>query len=210
MGERVDKAAAQSRRERAYEQKRRRIAAAAGALFQQNGFEATTTDQIAAHADVAKGTLFLYAPTKARLLVLVFETELDTAVAEAFAEVDPNGAPVETLLRIFGRLLDVYERDLDLSRRFVQEALFIGAHDPPYSAALETFYARLGELIAGWQASGKLLPDAPPPIIAATTFAIYFATLLGRLRGAFPDAASRDAMLAAGLSLHFRGLRSDN
>jgi AcrR family transcriptional regulator len=206
MQQQTDQKTTASRRARAHQLKRQRIAEAAGRLFHEQGFDATTTEQIAAAADVAKGTIFLYAPTKARLLVLVFETNLETAFEQAFAELPAGLPPVEALLSIFRRVYRVYEGDLDLSRRFVQEALFLTANDPPYSAVLDAFFARLVALIAGWQAAGHLLAVADPLLVTRTTFAIYFSILVGWLGGRIPDAATRDALLAAGLTLHFRGL----
>lgn len=53
------------RRERARQDKRERIMAAARELFAGHGVSGVTTQQIADRADVAIGTLYLYASTKA-------------------------------------------------------------------------------------------------------------------------------------------------
>ncbi|PPF45585.1 hypothetical protein C5B85_07500 [Pseudoclavibacter sp. AY1F1] len=44
---------------------------AAKALFTHHGISGVTTQQVADEADVAIGTLFLYAATKAELLIMV-------------------------------------------------------------------------------------------------------------------------------------------
>ena len=49
---------ASSRRERRKEETRRRLLTAAERLFHAKGFEATTVEEIAAAADIAKGTFF--------------------------------------------------------------------------------------------------------------------------------------------------------
>ena len=64
------------RRERNKAEKRDRIVSAASRLFAQHGFAATTTQQVAADADVADGTLFRYAPTKIELLLMVTNERL--------------------------------------------------------------------------------------------------------------------------------------
>src|SRR5215203_4820178 len=107
---------AMPRRERARQAKRRRIARAAAELFHEYGFDATTTEQIAERADVAKGTLFLYAKTKARLLLLVYETEIEDAVAKALRDLQPDAPIVDTLVTLFSRFFNMYERDIDLAR----------------------------------------------------------------------------------------------
>lgn len=66
-------AAAPGRRERAKADKRARILAAARALFEERGFERTSMSEVARAADVAQGTVFQYAATKAELLMMVAE-----------------------------------------------------------------------------------------------------------------------------------------
>src|SRR3954469_6796383 len=117
------------RRERARLAKRRRITLAAAELFHEHGFDATTTEQIAERADVAKGTIFLYAKTKARLLLLVYEAEIEDAVAAALGDLRPNAPIVETLVALFGRFFQMYERDIGLARRFAQELMLAAPDD---------------------------------------------------------------------------------
>jgi len=64
-------AQALGRRERNKQEKLERITAAARELFAEHGVDDVTTQQIADRADVGSGTLFLYAKTKAELLLLV-------------------------------------------------------------------------------------------------------------------------------------------
>ena len=64
------------RRERNKAEKRRRIAEAAAALFAAQGYARTTTQQIAAAADVADGTIFRYASTKPELLLMVMNEQV--------------------------------------------------------------------------------------------------------------------------------------
>ena len=61
------------RRERKKEETRRRIFDAAIRLFADKGFEATTVDEIAEAADVAKGTFFNYFPRKEDIVHFLFE-----------------------------------------------------------------------------------------------------------------------------------------
>jgi AcrR family transcriptional regulator len=56
-------------RERKKQRTRSAIQDAALDLFEEQGYEATTVDQIAARAEVAPATLFRYFPSKAELLV---------------------------------------------------------------------------------------------------------------------------------------------
>lgn len=57
-----------SRRERKKERTRQTIVDAALALFQKQGFETTTMEQIAEEADIAKGTLYNHFPSKEAII----------------------------------------------------------------------------------------------------------------------------------------------
>jgi AcrR family transcriptional regulator len=198
------------RRERARQAKRERIARAAAELFHERGFDATTTEQIAERADVAKGTLFLYAKTKARLLLLVYEAEIGDAVADALRDIQPEAPIVDTLVGLFGRFFQMYERDTNLARRFVQElVLATPDEDGQVISTTAAFLGRLAALIQGWQASGRVAADVDAFLAARTTFALYYAALLGWLSGQIPSAAARDDLLAKSFALHWRGLIRD-
>ena len=207
----VAKTASSPRRERARQAKRRRIALAAAELFREYGFEATTTEQIAERADVAKGTLFLYAKSKARLLLLVYEAEIEDAVAAALRDLQPDAPIVETLVALFGRFFQIYERDISLARRFVQELVLAAPdQDGQVISTTAAFLGRLDELIRGWQRASRVAADVDATLAARTTFALYYAALLGWLSGQIPSAAARDELLAKSFALHWRGLMIDS
>jgi AcrR family transcriptional regulator len=199
-----------SRRERARQAKRGRIARAAAELFHERGFEATTAEQIAERADVAKGTLFLYAKTKARLLLLVYEAEIGDAVADGLRAIQPDAPIVETLVALFGRFFQLYERDIGLARRFVQELVLAEPDaDGQVIATTAEFLGQLAALIRGWQSAGRVQADVDALLAAQTTFALYYAALLGWLSGQIPSAQARDELLARSFALHWRGLIID-
>lgn len=77
---------------------RARILDAAEALIAQRGFDATPTAAIAAQADVPKGLVFYYFPTKDDILVALLDERMQAdPVADPDALVVP-GDPVRTLL----------------------------------------------------------------------------------------------------------------
>jgi AcrR family transcriptional regulator len=65
-------------------------------LFQQQGYDATTIDQIAGAAQVSPATLFRYFPTKEDLVV---SDDYDPMIAAAFARQPADASPVEALRR---------------------------------------------------------------------------------------------------------------
>ncbi len=69
------------------------ILRAAQRLFAENGFEATTTRDIAQAAGIASGTLFNYFPTKEAIVACL----ANEASAEAIAEMESRPGAAETL-----------------------------------------------------------------------------------------------------------------
>jgi AcrR family transcriptional regulator len=90
-------------------------------LFREQGFQATTVEQIAAAAEVAPSTVFRYFPTKEDLTVLDDYYSLAEGIAQALAaqpgELNPVGAIRAAIGAVFAALSDEeraarYERDL--------------------------------------------------------------------------------------------------
>jgi AcrR family transcriptional regulator len=90
--------AAKGRRARNKETTRSRIVAAALALFQMKGFDATTTKAIARKARVAEGTVFNYFPTKEDIALHFLEQEVEHAMAAVRANKRLRKAPIEEKL----------------------------------------------------------------------------------------------------------------
>lgn len=194
-----------TRRQRA-EETRARVAAAARRLFEERGFESVTTDEIAAAAGVAKGTLFLHAPTKERLLLLAYERELARVAERAVARI-PDELPLpEALGRVFGRFFQMYGESPGLARRFVREVQFLSPDEAPGLEAIRrAFLGRLAALIVERQRRGEIAADVDPPLAASVSFLVYYGVLTGWLNGLLPR-AERDRALEASLALVWRGL----
>ena len=75
-----------------------RIVRAALELFEQKGFEATTTKEIAKRARIAEGTVFNYFATKEDIALHFFELEVDHAIATVRGDRRLRKAPLEEKL----------------------------------------------------------------------------------------------------------------
>ncbi|MCI2956690.1 TetR/AcrR family transcriptional regulator [Agromyces atrinae] len=94
------------RRERAKEDKRRRIMTAARELFARHGVGGVTTQQIADEADVAIGTLFLYASSKAELLIMVQNQKFEAAIDEGLRAADDAASAAHSAVDIVVALIE--------------------------------------------------------------------------------------------------------
>jgi AcrR family transcriptional regulator len=73
---------ATTQRQRRKEARPQELLQAALEVFVEKGFSATRTEEVASRAGVAKGTLFLYYPSKEELLKAVVRENLSTLIAE--------------------------------------------------------------------------------------------------------------------------------
>lgn len=91
---------ASGRRLRKWEATRATITQAARDAFFGKPFETVTVQQIADRADVAVGTLFYHASSKAELFFMVFNTVLEQAIAEGEAAEEAMAADADVTERI--------------------------------------------------------------------------------------------------------------
>lgn len=88
------------RREREKEERRQAILSRARSLFLEKGYNAVTLDDLAAACELAKGTLYLYFPSKAEILgtlTLSVPRDLSARFGQALAE---SLEPADTLARM--------------------------------------------------------------------------------------------------------------
>ena len=172
------------RRERNKAEKRRRIVAAGRFLFRSQGFEATTTAAIAAHAGVGAGTFYLYVRSKEDLLVAVFEEDVSRAWADTFALVDPSRSLAGQVTSVFHHVAVFHEADPELARAYFKELMFVS---PPVRGAatrfMATVYERLEELVVRAQARGELDVRVPSRNLARHLFTIWYPAMQSRHSG---------------------------
>lgn len=182
------------RRERNKSDKQQRIFDAADALFAERGYAAVTTQQIAERADVAAGTVFRYASSKAELLLMVHNQRYRRALEYAEQHLPPAGHPGERLAALltpivhFGRLND------ENTAAYGQAMLFGGSHEAYRTEALELMdrlQQRVAEVLAtAWQlqhpaSAGQSALPAPDAAPAAR--AIYAAFLFESIQSTNTD-----------------------
>jgi AcrR family transcriptional regulator len=110
-----------TRRERKKEETKERIFKAALKLFKAQGFAATTIDDIAAKADVAKGTFFNYFPRKEAVLGYVPEMWIVEAEEHAAAILQQPGPVGARMIAMFSEFAAFYEQEPELSPFVITE-----------------------------------------------------------------------------------------
>ena len=108
-----------SLRERHAIETRQRIVDVALALFLEQGYEATTTDEIAEKADVSPRTFFRYFATKEALLFHDFEDRL-AKLKDHIGARPPGEPPAETLVIVLRGIIAELETTSDMHRLTAQ------------------------------------------------------------------------------------------
>jgi AcrR family transcriptional regulator len=199
-------------RERQKTERRRRIEAAARDVFREKGYDAATTREIAARAEVSIGTLFAYAADKRELLTMVYRDELHELTETTFASV-PAGAPLlEQLIHVLAPRYAYWNADPHLARHAVREtfaAIYPAAGATPAGeqAPPEQFLrSQLTSLVAAAQRAGRVVPGDDPELVARVVLDIYLSENRGWLAEAEPVLVSGIACLRAALELALRAL----
>lgn len=197
-----------SRRERNKLEKRDRIRQAAFDLFLSQGFERTTTRQVATHAGVASGTLFLYAADKVDLLFLVMHDRLADATDRAFATL-PTKLPLgDQLIHLFCVLYRMYaEQPPTLAMTFISSLPGArGTNADRVNALTFAFMSRLSALLRDGQLRGEVRADLPLQTAASSLFACYFMRLLGWASGMMPLPTEKDPSFRELMDVQLRGI----
>lgn len=160
---------------------RAKILEAAARVFAERG-AAASTEQVAAEAGVAVGTIFRHFPTKSDLLAAIMKDTL-AGLAERMA------APDATLFTVFEALVAEAA-----GKRSVIDLLPGLAVDE----SLARFHAVVAGLLARAQEHGDVRPEVRPDEVMA----LLVALCQGALRGGWPPATQERV-----LAIVFAGLR---
>jgi AcrR family transcriptional regulator len=174
-----------NRRERAKGVKRDRIIEAARQLFAEKGFAGTTTQEIAARADVGTGTLFLYAQTKEDLLVMVFRDEIIGINRRSFKSAPRNAALLDQLMFVFHSMVRYHDRDIETTRILMRQVTIATGVErlADVKEMLDEVRVGIADLIALHQKSGQVRSDIDHVDAAEVLFAVYLLGLLQWLSG---------------------------
>lgn len=165
------------RRSRKRRQTADHLVRTAFALFAEHGYEQVTMEQIAAAADVAKGTLYNHFPVKEALVRARMHAELAEALPRLFAGLPPE-LDCAGRLRAFLRATAAYsEQARDYLPHYIAYRLSqpLAARGAENRSGLDRVYARL---LADGQARGEISGDFPADLLADTLQFMHLSTLL--------------------------------
>lgn len=151
-----------TRRDVLTEFRRDEILQAARAAFAERGYRETTLDDIAARAQVAKGTLYLYFDSKEAIFWQLLEAHI-RGIYDRSVEAAGQGATVEDKIRgVINARLATIDRDTDFMRVYLTEFAQLCKHPGQMGEEFKRMYmdgARvLEQILAAGVAEGSLRP----------------------------------------------------
>jgi AcrR family transcriptional regulator len=180
---------------------------AAWAVFGGSGLDHATTADVARRAQVAKGTLFLYASDKDDLVCMMMHDRLANTMSNRLASLPRKKPLLDRVLYVFEGLFQLYLRAGAVGRRFVSTLLSgTGQHAQQINALTVAFLHRLAAIVVEAQARNEVSASLDPLLAAQAMFAQYFAVLVGWRQGFVQLRLAAQTHLRPSLELLMTGL----
>src|SRR5271170_3895791 len=172
--------------------KRKRIQEAARHLFSTQGFDSTSTREIASLAGVGLSTLFLYADDKRDLLFLAANDDLEALTKAAFAKVRPASSLLSQLIGIFRHFFEFYDSHRVFSRDLLRELTFYtsGRQSARFQATRRATISAIEKVISEARTRGVISSASSDACIAEVIFYLFAADVrrwLGQERSSISD-----------------------
>lgn len=144
---------------------RKRILDAALAVFSAHGYRGATLDQIADASGLSKPNILYYFSGKEDIHVTLLNGLMVTWL-DPLRQIDPQGNPLDELLRYARRKVDMSFEFPRESRLFANEVLQGAPRiGPLLDTELKPLVDRTATVIEGWCAAGRLAPVEPRHLI---------------------------------------------
>ncbi|HEV2885809.1 MAG TPA: TetR/AcrR family transcriptional regulator [Jatrophihabitans sp.] len=152
---------------------RERIVAAAVSLFAEQGFDATSVNEVVIRAGVAKGALYHHFASKDDLLYEVYRELVDRQLAGLREILNRGLAPADTLRELIADLVITTAARAGEAKVFVRESHRLGdANQARVRAARRGIHDAVTDLVRAAQAGGEFAAVASPEIVTFTVFGV--------------------------------------
>ena len=186
---------------------------AAAELFRTKGYEATSVDDIALAANVAKGTFYYHFKAKEDLVMALQEVELNAATVKIKKRLEEGESPLTVLLDLMKDSAHWAEANPELERvMFRKKFEMIAQHGhechPDDKAAppiKKHFFDLIAELLAAAQKQGEIRQDQEPADLARVLIPVVMSTRMHGLMD--PGGESLSARIERSMKLVIEGFK---
>jgi AcrR family transcriptional regulator len=196
-----------SRVERKKEETKRKIIEVALNLFNQQGFEATTMEQIAKEVDIAKGTLYNYFPVKEAILNEFIQRSFQARNAERILKLRELPDTRSRLILILNELDAGIQSQSEIFEKYfvyrIQNMLSLSRDE-----STESGFGLLGtEIIRLGQSSGEIRSDLPFEILKALFEFVFIVVTQQFYRD--PKHFQAGQLIEQGADLFMKGVKAE-
>ena len=199
-------------RERQKAERRQAISRAAIDLFERQGFQNTTIEQIANQAGVSAPTVFKYFGNKQEIILEILHHADQRAITDTRSLILEIEDPVEALCHL-ERLLTGYALEVmhpSLWRELLPLILFGGNNELPagYRAMNDALRAEISQLLRELQLAGKLRPQLDVELAAFLLNDYSHLQLFRLVNQEHPDVDAHSAQVRRITELLFYGMQA--
>lgn len=199
-------------RERQKAERRQAISKAAIELFERQGFQNTTIEQIANQAGVSAPTVFKYFGNKQEIILEILHHADQRAITDTRSLILEIEDPVEALCHL-ERLLTGYALEVmhpSLWRELLPLILFGGNNELPagYRAMNDALRAEISQLLRELQLAGKLRPQLDVELAAFLLNDYSHLQLFRLVNQEHPDVDAHSAQVRRITELLFYGMQA--
>lgn len=188
--------------------KLRRISEATCTLFAEHGYDGTTLREIARRADVALGTVALYADDKRDLIVMLFNQLIPQHMDVAAATFDADASLADNMVAYFSPFYVAYANDITLYRIILGQIFnrTTSVHARENARIRVRIIGHLTAIVDHARSRGEISDRVDPDLQARLFFATYFGAVRLWLALESPTPAGGIADLRAMFDLLVAGL----
>ncbi|MFK2919486.1 helix-turn-helix transcriptional regulator [Dyella koreensis] len=147
------------------------------ALFDQYGYDAVTMEQIAAAADVARGTLYNHFPVKEAVLVQALHVQLASELGPLLQKAMTRRGLLAQLTGVFEASAKWWEAHRDYAAPYIRYRFqtISDGQAGQSDSEMQTLYA---QLIERAQAGGEIRDDIAPVLLSGHLHFLYLGAVL--------------------------------
>jgi len=175
--------------------RKKQILEAALTLFNDNGYENTSIEQIARTAGVGKGTIYGYFETKKDIIKGFCEEEIEKIHWQLVNNTDENANILEQMMTIYMTEFQHVTQNKEFGRLYMREAVFPDDASQQDNLEIEDkYFALLFPILEKAQQRGELRKDIELLHLTAHFYSIYLLVISAWYTGRIADSEVADAM----------------
>ncbi len=174
----IKKTKTKSRRHVQKEETRRIILESSRALFNEQGFDKTSTRAIANHAGVSVGTVFSHFPDKSSLLIAVLLDDLTSTQTNAMKSMPKDVNVRDRFIHLARSFYIYYSKRPDLSRTLLKELWFVkGEWGNKLMTQAFEFVLLVSDMLEQAKRRKEIRPEVDTLLCAKAFFSHYLVVL---------------------------------